>query len=332
MSRRDSSALSTSTTPGTSPAAGADGKPTSGSAPAASVPAEKPDKLAERLALLTAEDERVKADRAAVAAEREALKAERAAEAPDLDLGRAIREARTKGDRVAIIKAAIGADVDMGEILMAVAAAADPAPMDPVRAAEARASELWATREAERLAAEKQATDAAAAAEAEAQKATEAELVANTSGYLNAHLAKPETLEALKKSGDDPFSVRKAMVGFWRGCIDAFKAEPAKFPGIEAFQMSREDVDRFVLDTYASSGKAPTRQEALEHIEKGHQSRIESHPYARRVESAQGGTKLPPSTVTSSWQRGAVPAAEHPASQSYEEKTAALKRSRGWVR
>lgn len=265
---------------------------------------ESKDVVAERLARAAAIEEKAKRELAAAQ--------------PDIELGRSIREARTKGDRIALIKQAIGEGVDMEEILLDVATAAgDKKQLTPQEIAAA---------EAKRVLKEQQE---AAAAEAK-KKQEEAQSTLDrqeAETYATDYLS--QRLQHVPQ--ERRIQYKAAALAVWNEVAAEVNADDGtKYPGIKKFGILREWVDKSIWEMSAKEGRALSVAEALKAREDELKADIRSHQYAREVESVQGGTAKPAPTVTSSWQRGAVPAPEEGPPLTLEEKKAALLRSKGW--
>lgn len=296
--------------------------PAAGTAPAAagtsSSPASEPEKKPETK---KGESKDVVAERLArAAAIEEKAKRELAAAQPDIELARAIREARTRGDRIALWKQAIGdPNVELEELLLDVASATgdkkQPTPQE-IAAAEAK-----------RVLKEQQD-----AAEAEAKKKRD-----EAQGDLDRREAETYATDFLSEklqgaSQEQRIFYKEAALAFWREVMAEVNSDKdgTKYPGIRKFGILREGVDKHIYDVSAKEKRGITVAEAIKAREDELRGEIQSHPYAREVESGQGGNAKPAPTVTSSWQRGAVPAPEEGPPLTLEEKKAALLRSKGW--
>lgn len=301
--RKDATPGNAASSPSATPS-GDKQEPAVGAASPPSKKGESKDVVAERLARAAAIEEKAKRELAAAQ--------------PDIELGRSIREARTKGDRIALIKQAIGDGVDMEEILLDVATAAgDKKQLTPQEIAAA---------EAKRVLKEQQE-----AAEAEAKKKQD-----EAQGTLDRQEAETYATDYLSQRlqhvpQERRIQYKAAALAVWNEVAAEVNADDGtKYPGIKKFGILREWVDKSIWEMSAKEGRALSVAEALKAREDELKADIRSHQYAREVESVQGGTAKPAPTVTSSWQRGAVPAPEEGPPLTLEEKKAALLRSKGW--
>lgn len=272
----------------------------------------------ELLARLIAEDRRIKTaakeleQRAKAIDAREAETAAKAKEiAEDVELAKRVREARTKGDKLAVLRA-IAPDEDPSDLFWELAkvyqdkedGSERTSPPQPQIDPEKLTAEIEQKLEAKRKAAE----EAEQKKQAEARAAREAKVSAHDgtlgAGFGAAVMKTVYGADADAVPAEEIETVLDGYSEYAKGAADLFAADKTKYPAIARFGTTpMRVVNELMSQLRATPGQVPPVAKVLKAIEDQIAADIRATPYGRPSEEPPPAK--PSTTVTPEWRADA---------------------------